>query len=79
MPGGVHFFISSFFISSLLCNVAIGAVDGVGAGIIVPRVSFADHIPLRFGAGVGDARQGGAIEEQHISKAPKAVGNGNAR
>ena len=58
---------------------AIGAGDGVFAGIIVPRRTKGDCLPLRDRAAELNVGQTGAIPERTTTNARHAVGNDNAR
>ena len=64
---------------AVLGNGAVGAGDGVSAGIEVPNSTKGDGRPLRSRAAELNARQTAAITERPIINARHAVGNHNAR
>ena len=69
----------TLFYIVLLRNHAVGAIDSVCSGVIVPVQAFVDCIPLLFGPCKGYARKSGATVERPIAYARHAVGYRYAR
>ena len=51
---------------TVLGNGAVGAGDGVAAGIVIPIGSKGDRLPLRGGAAELNARQTAEIGRAHV-------------
>ena len=47
-------------------DIAVGAVDRVSAGVIIPGVAFMERVPLRLRSLIGDACQCGAAFKRSV-------------
>ncbi len=65
--------------SAVFGNRAVGAIDGVVPGGIVPIIAFVDRVPLLKCALKCDARKLGAILERPITNAGDRMGDCDAR
>ena len=64
---------------TVLGNFTVGAVNGVGASVRVPRRTFFNGVPLFDGAVEMNTRQCLAIIERRIANVRDTIGNGHTR
>lgn len=60
-------------------DVAVGAMDGVGTGGVIPIGTLGNSFPLSHCAGISDARQAFTSQEHLIANARYAVGDSDTR